>query len=42
MEIIAFILWLLGGIIGYIDGRVLGHVCPPKKKEHEKRDDLST
>jgi hypothetical protein len=42
MEIIAIILWLIGGIIGYIDGRALGHVCPPSKEEPPKKDDLPT
>jgi hypothetical protein len=36
MEIIAAILWLLGFIVGYIDGRAFGHIDPPEK------DDLST
>jgi hypothetical protein len=37
MEVIAIILWLLGFIVGYIDGQAFGHIDPPKKK-----DDLST
>jgi hypothetical protein len=37
MEVIAIILWLLGFIVGYIDGRVFGRIDPPRKK-----DDLST
>jgi hypothetical protein len=37
MEVIAIILWLLGFIVGYIDGLVFSRIDDPPDK-----DDLST